>query len=179
MYTPMTRYLYEADVPQMKKRKTNSRISIAQSWYARYSWLLTTRILTLIQACDNVLNSVEVSLTSFQKDLGAVSAEIETLQSRSTALNTRLENRKVVEKLLGPAVEEISIAPQVVKTITEGSIDHNWIKALEDLEKRSKVIDDKMKGSDQILAVTDVKPLLNDLTNKVRLPRTSQIHVRC
>ena len=120
------------------------------------------------KACDNVLKSVELSLTSFQKDLGTVSAEIETLQSRSTTLNTRLENRRVVEKLLGPAVEEVSIAPAVVKTIAEGPIDHEWVKAVDDLEKRSKIIDDKVKGSEKVRAVTDIKPLLDNLTNKVK-----------
>lgn len=106
-------------------------------------------------------------MTNFQKDLGAVSAEIETLQARSTALNTKLENRKVVEKLLGPAVEEISIAPAVVKRIAEGPIDHTWVKALDDLEKRSKAIERKLKGPDKVLAASDVKPLLEDLTNLV------------
>jgi len=110
---------------------------------------------------------VGLSLASFQKDLGAVSAEIETLQSRSTALNTKLENRKVVEKLLGPAVEEISIAPAVVKKISEGPIDLTWVRAIEELEKRSKVIEGKMKGPDVILAVSDVKPLLDDLIDRV------------
>ena len=110
---------------------------------------------------------MELSLSNFQKDLGTVSAEIETLQSRSTALNTRLENRRVVEKLLGPAVEEISIAPAIVRTISEGSIDQDWVKALAELEKRSKAIDGKMKGPDKILAITDIKPLLDDLTKKV------------
>ena len=124
--------------------------------------------LTLDQACDDVLKSVGVSLASFQKDLGAVSAEIETLQSRSMALNTKLENRKVVEKLLGPAVEEISISPVVVKKISEGPIDLAWVRALEELEKRSKNIDGKIKGPDVILAVSDIKPLLDDLTNRVQ-----------
>ena len=120
------------------------------------------------QACDDVLNSVETSLTSFQKDLGTVSAEIETLQSRSTTLNTRLENRRIVEKLLGPAVEEISIAPAVVKTISEGPIDHEWVKALTVLERMTKAIDGKLKSPEPVLAVTDIKPLLDNLTNKVR-----------
>lgn len=111
---------------------------------------------------------MEVSLTNFQTDLGTVSAEIETLQNRSTALNTKLENRKVVEKLLGPAVEEISIAPAIVKKISEGVIDQEWAKALEILERRSKAIDSKTKESVEILAVSDVKPLLKDLTNLVR-----------
>ena len=74
----------------------------------------------------------------------------------------------MVEKLLGPAVEEVSIAPAVVKTIAEGPIDHEWVKAVDDLEKRSKIIDDKVKGSEKVRAITDIKPLLDNLTNKVR-----------
>ena len=114
-----------------------------------------------------MLKSVEISLASFQKDLGLVSAEIETLQSRSSALNTRLENRKIVEKLLGPAVEEISISPAVIKVITEGPIDDSWLKALAELERRSKAIDAKMKAPNTIKAVTDIKPLLDNLRGKV------------
>ena len=110
---------------------------------------------------------MEVSLTSFQKDLGAVSAEIETLQARSAALNTKLENRKIVEKLLRPVIEDICIAPVVVKTISEGPIDIDWIKALEELEKRSKAIQNRIDGSETIRAISDIKPLLDDLTSKV------------
>lgn len=107
-------------------------------------------------------------MTSFQRDLGAVSAEIETLQSRSSILNTKLENRKTVEKLLGPAVEEISISPAVVQKISEGVIDESWVKALDEAEKRSKVIDSKLKSLETTRAVTDIKPLLQDLTSKVQ-----------
>ena len=107
-------------------------------------------------------------MTSFQNDLGLVSAEIETLQSRSTAMNTRLENRNVVEKLLGPAVEDISISPLTVKTISESPIDETWLKALIDLEKRSEVISAKSKGSSTIRAVADIKPLLDNLISKVK-----------
>ena len=116
-----------------------------------------------------MLKSVELSLTKFQKDLGSVSAEIETLQNRSMALNTKLENRKTVEKLLGPAVEGISIAPAVVKKLSEGPIDQDWLSALGVLEKRSKAIDSKLEGPDRILAVSDIKPLLDDLTGLVRI----------
>lgn len=120
-----------------------------------------------MQACDNVLKSVEVSLTSFQKDLGAVSAEIETLQSRSSALSTKLENRKVVEKLLGPAIEDITIAPSVVRIISDGPIDPSWIKALKELEKRSQAIRSKAEGPEKTVAISDVKPLIDDMTSKV------------
>lgn len=123
--------------------------------------------INMFQACDNVLKSVEISLTSFQNDLGLVSAEIETLQSRSTVLNTRLENRKIVEKLLGPAVEDVSISPAVVRAISEGPIDESWVKALAELEKRSKIIEDKLKATDLVKSVSDIKPLLDNLTSKV------------
>ena len=125
------------------------------------------------------MNSVERSLTNFQNDLGTVSAEIETLQNRSTALNTKLENRKVVEKLLGPAVEDISIAPALVKKISEGSIDVDWVEALKLLGKRSKAIESRLQGPDRILAASDVKPLLDDLTHIVSyavITRRLQIH---
>ncbi|KAF2401651.1 Sac2 family protein [Trichodelitschia bisporula] len=119
-----------------------------------------------ISACDNILSSVETYLTNFQSDLGSVSSEIETLQSRSTTLNQRLENRRVVEKLLGPTVEEISLSPAIVRKIAEGPIDESWIKALQELDKRTKVIEAKLKDGSKLKAVEDLKPLLDDLNNK-------------
>jgi vacuolar protein sorting-associated protein 52 len=78
-----------------------------------------------------------------------------------------LENRKNVEMLLGPAVEEISISPAVVRKISEGPIDEAWIKALNDMEKRSKAVEIKLKDQYKMKAVSDVKPLLENLTKKV------------
>jgi len=120
-----------------------------------------------IRACDDVLNSVEINLTSFQNDLAAVSAEIETLQARSTALSIRLENRKQVENGLGPIVEEISVSPAVVRKIVEGVIDEAWVRALAEVEKRSKAMDAKSKELRNIKGVDDLKPLLENLIKKV------------
>ncbi len=122
-----------------------------------------------------MLSSVEASLTNFQNDLGTVSAEIETLQNRSIALNTKLENRRVVEKLLGPTVEEISISPAIVTKIVEGPIDSEWVEALKVLEKRSKAIESRLASPDKVLAVADVKPLLDDLTNLVSGPSSRRL----
>ncbi|KAJ9209738.1 hypothetical protein DTO166G4_8647 [Paecilomyces variotii] len=119
-----------------------------------------------ITDCDDILKSVESYLADFQTELGAVSAEIETLQSRSIQLNAKLENRRNVEKLLGPAVEEISISPKAVKVIADGPIDENWMKALNELEARAATIEAKSSGSNNIKAVEDVKPLLTDIKNK-------------
>ena len=114
------------------------------------------------------LHSVEINLTSFQNDLAAVSAEIETLQARSSALSVRLENRKVVENGLGPIVEEISVPPAVVKKIVEGAIDEAWVRALAEVEKKSKAMEIKSKENRNIKGINDLKPLLGNLIDKVR-----------
>lgn len=80
-------------------------------------------------------------------------------------MNAKLENRRNVERLLGPAVEDISISPNAIRTIVDGLIDENWVKALNEIEARSISIE-KSSGS-SLKAVDDVKPLLVDLKNKV------------
>ncbi|KAH6673708.1 Sac2 family-domain-containing protein [Halenospora varia] len=119
-----------------------------------------------IRACDDVLASVETNLTSFQNDLAAVSTEIETLQARSSALSIRLENRKLVENGLGPIVEEISVSPAAVRKIVEGAIDEAWVRALAEVEKRSKAMETKSKENRNIKGIGDLKPLLENLINK-------------
>ena len=119
-----------------------------------------------ILACDEVLKSVETYLTSFQADLANVSTEIETLQNRSTALNNKLQNRMEVEKVLGPEVETLTVSPAVVRKITSGAVDDSWIKALDELERRSKSIDAKLKEGRDIKAVQDVRPFIDEVSTK-------------
>lgn len=120
-----------------------------------------------IFGCDDVSRSVEMYLSDFQTELGAVSAEIETLQTRSVQLNAMLENRRNVERLLGPAVEEISISPRAVRLIAEGPIDENWVRALNELDARATGIEAKISSSNSTKAIEDVRPLLTDIKNKV------------
>lgn len=83
-----------------------------------------------------------------------------------------LENRKLVEKLLGPAAEDMSISPAVVKKISEDAVDEDWVRALVHLERQSDTVQKKMKNQGAIKAVEDVKPLLSSLTNKVSHQRS-------
>lgn len=82
-------------------------------------------------------------------------------------MNSHLDNRRVVEKLLGPAVEELSLSPEIVKRIVDGPIDEAWIKALAELEKRSKSVQGKAKEQKKTKALEDLLPILENLTNKV------------
>ncbi|KAK7423761.1 Vacuolar protein sorting-associated protein 52 [Neonectria magnoliae] len=118
-----------------------------------------------ISACDDVLNSVEINLTSFRNDLATVSSDIESLQARSTALSRRLENRKEVEKALGPMVEELSLPPEVISKIAEGHIDDTWTKTLAELDRRATSFK-KKSGAQQNNASKDLGPLLEKLTLK-------------
>ncbi|KAL3432372.1 Sac2 family-domain-containing protein [Aspergillus tetrazonus] len=119
-----------------------------------------------ISGCDDVSKSVEMYLSDFRNELGAVSAEIESLQSRSVQLNAMLENRRNVEQLLGPAVEEISISPAAVRMIAEGPIDENWVKSLNEIETRTASIEAKIASSSSTKAIDDVRPLLEDVKKK-------------
>lgn len=110
--------------------------------------------------------SVEKNLTTFQADLAAVSAEIESLQSKSTDLSERLQRRKDVEKKLGPEVDKLIISPAVVRKITEGALDDGWARALQDLEKAFKALDAAPATSSRTKAIEDVRPLLENLRDR-------------
>ena len=110
---------------------------------------------------------MEQYLSSFQTDLATVSAEIEKLQTRSTALNQRLRNRQAVEDLLAPAVDQVSIPPALVRKICEDAVDGEWVLALAELERRSEAVERSSQSDRQPRALADVKPILSDLTDKV------------
>lgn len=110
---------------------------------------------------------MEKYLSSFQADLGAVSAEIETLQNRSTSLNAKLENRKNVEKLLGPTIEQVTLSPLVVQEISDRPLGEAWVSALEQLQNHAKALETGKLPKD-VRALEDLKPLVNELSDKVR-----------
>ncbi|KAJ6444243.1 Vps52 / Sac2 family protein [Purpureocillium lavendulum] len=120
-----------------------------------------------ITACDDVLSSVETNLESFRNDLAAVSADIESLQARSAALNRRLDNRKVVEKALGPLVEELSVSPETITKISSGHIDESWTKMLSEVDRRAAAQKKKVSsGLPQNRAAEELCPLLDKLILK-------------
>ena len=73
-----------------------------------------------------------------------------------------------MEHGLGPIVEEISVSPAVVKKIVEGVIDEAWVRALAEVGKRFKAMEAKSKELQNVKAVNDLKPLLENLINTVR-----------
>ncbi|ODA78514.1 hypothetical protein RJ55_05895 [Drechmeria coniospora] len=120
-----------------------------------------------ISACDNVLHSVETNLASFRRDLAAVSADIEYLQARSTALSRRLQHRQEVEKTLSPFVDELCISPDIISKISTGHIDDSWAKMLSVVDKKSVMHARKTSlGAPRSKASEELGPLLERLTMK-------------
>lgn len=113
---------------------------------------------------------MESYLSAFQDDLGTVSGEIESLQNRSMMLNKQLENRKTVEKLLGPIVDDIVLPPNDVRRLVEGDVNDTWVKALHKTDRRIRAIE--AKDPVKVKAVREVLPELEKITHKV-LPEAS------
>ncbi|CAH8869915.1 unnamed protein product [Trichobilharzia szidati] len=68
-----------------------------------------------ISACDSILERIEGILTSFHEDLGAISTEIQDLQSKSLVMNTRLQNRQAVRSNLSQFLSDMAIPEELIR----------------------------------------------------------------
>ncbi|KWU46667.1 Vps52-domain-containing protein [Rhodotorula sp. JG-1b] len=89
-----------------------------------------------VEASTQLLDELSSFLSTFQRDLYAVSNHISDLQGRSKTIEARLEARKAVERLLHPFVASITIPPSLISTITESDINSAFIAAVYDLDAR-------------------------------------------
>lgn len=70
-----------------------------------------------IISCDAILERIENILTNFHEDLGAISTEIQDLQSKSLQMNTRLQNRQVVRSNLSQFLSDTAIPEELIRHI--------------------------------------------------------------
>ncbi|CAG8435656.1 8672_t:CDS:10 [Funneliformis mosseae] len=122
-----------------------------------------------IQSCDQILATMEDMLSAFQMDLGNISSEIQTLQTKSISMNIRLKNRTAVEQKLNTVLEGTVIPPQMIKKITEGDVDEIWLSYLTELNKKMTYV--KRNQKKNVKAIKDVGPELE----KLRLKATEKI----
>lgn len=91
-----------------------------------------------ISNCDDVLLRIQTFMKTFQADLQTVSSDIESLQERSNEMSKRLQHRKELEAVLGPAIDESILAPPLISKIIESPVDRSWLAALDTLEQFSE-----------------------------------------
>lgn len=89
-----------------------------------------------IAQSDKQLEDLQTYLSSFQKDLDTLSADMESLETRSQQISQKLEVRQGVEKKLAPIVEALIIPPMIVRQIADGEISLQWRSALKYIMQR-------------------------------------------
>eukprot|EP00164_Ancoracysta_twista_P004504 GFYU01006071.1.p1 GENE.GFYU01006071.1~~GFYU01006071.1.p1 ORF type:complete len:684 (-),score=185.98 GFYU01006071.1:62-2113(-) len=117
-----------------------------------------------IKACDSILETMENMLGGFQADLGNISSEIKHLQDESLSMNVKLRNRKAVETNLADFIEDMIIAPELIKGICDGEVNDQYLEYLMTLNKKISFLD---SGSGrESLACRDVEAEVGKLRTK-------------
>lgn len=83
-----------------------------------------------VQACDNLLARMQEMLLGFQADLGGISDEIRHLQDESIGMNVQLKNRRATEQQLQVFLDQVALAPSLIKTIDDAEVNEAYLHAL-------------------------------------------------
>ncbi|EJF61135.1 vacuolar sorting protein [Dichomitus squalens] len=93
-----------------------------------------------VQTSVNLLDSLEGFLSTFQKDLSAVSGQISNLQDRSKDIDNRLKGRRRIEKPLSNLISDLCIPPALATLILDTRVDDDWIPAIVEFERRLETL---------------------------------------
>ncbi|KAK0206380.1 vacuolar sorting protein [Desarmillaria ectypa] len=105
-----------------------------------------------VQTSVKLLDSLETFLSTFQKDLSAVSGQISKLQDRSNDIDNRLKSRRKIEKPLSSLIADIAIPPSIATIILDTDVGEPWIDIIDDFERKL----DACKVRAQVKAARDV-----------------------
>lgn len=130
-----------------------------------------------VARCDEVLQRMQQHLHSFRTDLQAVTNDIDSLQKRSDNMAARLKNRVAIEAVLGPAIDESILSPELVQNICEAPIDRTWVTHLQRLdaygsESGTRLIASPVKELERlrIVAIARIRDYIVSKIKQLRLP---------
>ncbi|KAH9938264.1 Sac2 family-domain-containing protein [Fomitopsis serialis] len=89
-----------------------------------------------VHSSVSLLDSLENFLSTFQKDLSAVSGQISTLQDRSKDIDNRLKSRRRIEKPLSNLLVDLCIPPELATIILDTPVGEPWNEAIGEFESR-------------------------------------------
>ncbi|KAH9918199.1 vacuolar sorting protein [Epithele typhae] len=112
-----------------------------------------------VQTSVNLLDSLEGFLSTFQKDLSAVSGQISNLQDRSKDIDNRLKSRRKIEKPLSNLIADLSIPPALATLILDTRVDDTWIPAIMEFKRRL----DMLKFRVRVKAARDMSEVAEGL----------------
>ncbi|KAJ4497821.1 vacuolar sorting protein [Lentinula lateritia] len=122
-----------------------------------------------VQNSVHLLDSLEAFLSTFQKDLTAVSGQISELQDRSKDIDNRLKNRRKIEKPLASLITDIIIPPSLATLILDSQVGEPWIVAIDEFERHLQVIKARLR----VKAARD----LGDVAEGLRIVAATKLRV--
>eukprot|EP00057_Strongylocentrotus_purpuratus_P002053 XP_003723748.1 PREDICTED: vacuolar protein sorting-associated protein 52 homolog [Strongylocentrotus purpuratus] len=108
---------------------------------------------------------MEQMLNGFQSDLGSLSAEIQTLQEQSIAMNVKLKNRQAVRGELSQFVDEMAVNERMINIVLEAPVtDRQFLEQLHELNHKIRFV--KEQAFKDALSCRDVEDILEKLKLK-------------
>ncbi|XP_041480934.1 vacuolar protein sorting-associated protein 52 homolog [Lytechinus variegatus] len=118
-----------------------------------------------ITACDTILERMEQMLNGFQSDLGSLSAEIQTLQEQSIAMNVKLKNRQAVRGELSQFVDEMAVNERMINIVLDAPVtERQFLEQLHELNHKIRFV--KEQAFKDALSCRDVEDILEKLKLK-------------
>ncbi|OZJ04550.1 hypothetical protein BZG36_02697 [Bifiguratus adelaidae] len=114
-----------------------------------------------IKSCDAILENMEDLLNAFQSDLGTISSEIQTLQERSSHMNIKLKNRKVVNDQLQRVLDGVVLAPYMIRKISDAEVDEVWLQYLLAVNRQMAFV--HANRHKKVKAIKDIMPEMERL----------------
>nr|ODN91891.1 hypothetical protein L203_01145 [Cryptococcus depauperatus CBS 7841] len=113
-----------------------------------------------VDSSNELLSSLASYLSTFQKDLSAVSGQITELQGKSSIIDSRLNGRKAVIPALNSLLREITLPPSLVLTLRDTLPSQNpdlWLTAIQQLDEKIACIQARGK----VKAVHEIRSILD------------------
>ncbi|KAI0092077.1 Vps52-domain-containing protein [Irpex rosettiformis] len=141
-----------------------------------------------VQTSVNLLDTLESFLSTFQKDLSAVSGQISDLQDRSKDIDNRLKSRRKIEKPLSNLLVDLTIPPPLATVILDTPVGDPWIEAIGEFERRLEALKlrSRVKAARdlhevaeglRIVAATKLRVHFLSLLNPIRTSMTTNLNV--
>ena len=124
------------------RNKVYSNLSILENDIIKQLILHDKELLSMFQnfnESEEILNSLEASLTTFKEKLSIINTEMKSLQSKSNEISTKLKNRKAFEEELFKLLDSLILAPDFLNDITTKEVDEEFIDKISKLDTKLQI----------------------------------------
>lgn len=114
-----------------------------------------------VERCDAILEEMEATLATFQKDLGRISSEIRDLQRASEVLRVQHANRARAASALGDIISSMTVEPDLINAIFRGDAgDESFVQGVQSLNEKLDALS-ALRGRGSTTSTSTSTPSLN------------------